>query len=227
MQAHLRQCAHCRERARALAAFEGRLAAGLYRALCPTPQELGEYHLGLLAADQATAVEQHLAGCPHCAREVAQLQAFLASQEPVREPAPGPLEQVREQVRVWIAQLLAPGPGLAPAPVGIRGQEQASRTYRAGGVEVVLGVQPDAEQPDRSVILGLVIGLDAAGVAAHLWQNRRPIATVEVDDLDSFVIPGIAPGVYELVLAGPKLEIVIQDLQIGTRGGATSQAPPK
>jgi hypothetical protein len=217
VRAHMQQCPHCRQRAARLAAYEGRLAAGLYRAACPTPHELGEYHLGLLPAAQATTVAQHLGGCPHCTREVARLEAYLEP-APAIEPAraPGPLAQVREQVRVVVAQLL--GAGQAPALAGVRGEDQASSHYQTDGVEVVIGVQPDAEQPEHSAIMGLVIGLESTEVVAHLWQNERPIATASVDELDSFVLPNIAPGTYELILAGPKLEIVIQDLKIGTRG---------
>ena len=82
VQAHIEQCPHCRQRATQLAALQGRLLAGLYRAVCPTPDELGDYDLGLLPTDQALAVTQHLAECPHCTREIAQLQAFLTELSP-------------------------------------------------------------------------------------------------------------------------------------------------
>ena len=88
VQAHLERCPHCRQRAAQLAALHGRLAAGLYRAVCPTPHELGEYHLGLLPPGQAAAIAQHLADCPHCTQEMAHLRVFMASRAPAREPSP-------------------------------------------------------------------------------------------------------------------------------------------
>jgi hypothetical protein len=157
-----------------------------------------------------------------------ELSSFMADPAVETQPASEPtvLEQIRDQVRVLVARLvdgsLSLG-GLAPAGVGIRGEDQASCHYQADGVEVVIGVRPDAHQPDRSAILGLVIGLQEAKLVAQLWQGHRRIATATVDELDSFVIPSIAPGRYDLVLSGPKIEILIQDLQIGTPGGEPKQ----
>jgi len=223
VQAHIERCSHCRQRAVQLAALQGRLLAGLYRAVCPTPDELGEYHLDLLPADRAAAVAEHLTGCPHCTREMAQLRVFMADRVPAHEP--GPLEQIREQVRVLVAQLVPAGSGLAPAMAGIRGGEGESRHYQADGVEVVIGVQPDAVQPGHSAVLGLVIGLESNEIVAYLWRGHQQIATASLDELDSFVLPSIPPGSYDLVLSGPDLELVIQDLEIGTRSASRNADP--
>jgi len=223
LQAHIERCPHCRSRAQQLAAFEGRLAARLYRVLCPTPHELGEYHLDLLPVDRAAAVAEHLTGCPHCTREMAQLRVFMADRAPAHEL--GPRERVRERVRLLIAQLVPSGPGAAPSLAGIRGQDQGSLVYQADGIEVVLGVQPDADRPDQSAILGLVLGLQVSGVTATLWRGNQQIAAVPVDELDSFVIPSVAPGSYELVLSGPDLDLVIRDLEIGTRSAKRNADP--
>lgn len=224
IRAHIEQCPHCRQRALQLAALQERLLVGLYRAVCPTPDELGEYHLGVLPTDQASAVTRHLAECSHCAREIAQLQAFLADLSPAQEPAsaPGPLEQVRDRVRTLIAQLSNTGsafgtigvPGLRPAMAGIRGQEQMAYCYQAGGIEVVINHQPDYEQPGCRAVLGLVIGLESTGVVATLWQRDQQIATSQVDDLDTFYLPGVAPGIYELLFTGPEIEVLIEDFKI-------------
>jgi hypothetical protein len=227
VQAHIEQCPHCRQRALELAALQRRLLAGLYRAVCPTSDELGEYQLGLLPADQASAMTQHLAECPHCTREVAQLQTYLADLSPAQEPksVPGPLEQVQDRVRTLIAQLASATstlggmgqPGLAPALAGIRGQEQTACRYEADGIEVVIDHQPDYEQPGCRAILGLIIGLESTGVVAALWQRDQRIATSDVDDLDTFTLAGVPPGTYELLFTGPEIEILVKDLKIEVR----------
>jgi hypothetical protein len=220
--AHLERCPHCRQKAHRLARLQDRLTTRLYRFTCPSPVELGEYHVGLLPRDQAAAVARHLAECPHCTREVAQLKDYLAELAPALGPSP--LERIKERARVLVAHLVNGGleagllgqPTLAPAYAGVRGEEREPTLYQADDIQVVIEIQEDAEQPDRRVLLGLVIGTEPSGVKAHLWQADQHVAVVSVDELGNFVIPDLAPGSYELILSGPEIEIHIQDLQVGT-----------
>lgn len=220
MAAHLARCPHCRDRARSLARLHNRLTTCLYRAVCPSPVALGEYHLDLLPGGEAQAVTQHLGECPHCKREIAQLEDYLAGLAPTLKT--GLLEKAKGQVRVLIARLaseLEAGqmgqPALAPAYAGLRGAEEA-RIYQADDVQVAVEVQDDAERPGRKVLLGLVIGAEPGELEAHLWQAGEQIAVVPLDELGNFVIPELAPGGYELILSGPAVEIHIQDLDVGT-----------
>jgi hypothetical protein len=66
------------------------------------------------------------------------------------------------------------------------------------------------------MLLGLVSGIEAHGMEAHIWQDDRHITQVPVDELGNFVIPGLAPAGYVLILSGPDVEIHIQDLDVGT-----------
>jgi hypothetical protein len=220
--AHLERCPYCRQKAHHLARLQDRLTARLYRFTCPSPVELGEYHVGLLPRDQAAAVARHLTECPHCTREVTQLRGYLAELATAMEPSP--LERIKERARVLVARLVNGGweagllgqPALAPAYAGVRGEEREPYLYQADEVQIAIEVQGDAERLDRKVILGLVIGTEPSGVEAHLWQADQHVAVVPVDELGNFVIPDLAPGSYELILSGPEIEIHIQDLQVGT-----------
>lgn len=219
--AHLERCPHCREEAHRLARLHGRLTAQLYRVICPSPVELGEYQLGVLSPAQAEVVAQHLAECPHCTREVAQLKDYLVELTPALEPSP--LERIKERARVLVARLVNGGlkagllaqPALAPAYAGVRGKREEPYLYQADDVQIAVEVQDDAERPDRRVILGLIIGMEPAGLEAHLWQAEQRVAVVSVDELGNFVISDLAPGSYELILSSPEVEIHIQELQIG------------
>ena len=219
--AHLEQCPSCRDRARHLARLQNSLTAQLYRITCPSPVELGEYHLGVLPLDQMAAVAKHLTECPHCTREVAQLKNYLVELTPPQEPSP--LEQIKRQVSVLVARLVNDGskagplaqPAPAPAYEGIRGRTEESYLYQADDAQIVVEVQDDAEMPGRWIILGLIIGMEPAGLEAHLWQAEQRVAMVSVDELGNFVISDLAPGSYELILSGPEVEIHIQELQIG------------
>ena len=61
IEQHLAGCADCRERSLALANLDRNLSARLHRIGCPPPEELGEYHLQLLADDRAHEIRRHVA----------------------------------------------------------------------------------------------------------------------------------------------------------------------
>ena len=219
--AHLGRCPHCRERAGRLTVLQNRLTTRLYRITCPSPAELGDYHLDMLPDDQTATVAQHLAECPHCTRELAQLTDFLADLEPALEP--GPLTRVRERARVLIARLAGGGreagplaqPAFAPAYAGVRGESEEPYLFQADDVQIAVEVQDDAERPGRKVILGLIMGIEPTGLEVHLWQSEQRIAVVPVDELSNFVFSNVAPSNYELILSGPEVEIHMQELQVG------------
>ena len=72
--AHLRACPHCAARVAQIRSLERRLLRRLYRLHCPSTDVLVDYCQGLLDPYQRAAVVHHLALCPHCVAEVAQLE---------------------------------------------------------------------------------------------------------------------------------------------------------
>src|SRR5690554_8125320 len=73
---HLERCAYCRERAATLDHFQKRLTGRLYRIDCPQPITLAEAKLGTLSDSERLVIEQHVRNCPHCTREIAELETF-------------------------------------------------------------------------------------------------------------------------------------------------------
>jgi len=213
---HLEQCPYCLGKARQLARLQKRLTRRLYRLTCPSPAELGEYHLGLLDSAQSATIAQHLQECPHCTREVAQLKSYLSELAPTVEFSP------LERVKVLIARRVngawggkgSEGTALAPAFAGIRGGQNGPYIYQVDDAQIAIEVQDDVEQPDRKVLLGLVTGIDTHGLTVHLWQAEQRITTASVDEAGNFVIAHLTPGVYELILSGPEVEIHIQALEV-------------
>jgi hypothetical protein len=212
--AHLERCPHCRDRAQRLARLQDRLTSQLYRFTCPSPAELGEYHLGLLPSDQAADVASHLAECPHCTREIAQLKDYLSELKPDLEFS------LQERIRVLVARLVRARRGngasgaLSPAYAGLRGEAEGPYLYQADDIQIAVEIQDDIERQGRKVLLGLVTNTDPQKLEVHLWQADRRITTTPVDELGTFIIPNVAPGNYELILSGPEVEIHIQGLEI-------------
>jgi hypothetical protein len=189
--------------------LERQLARKLYRVDCPDSQELGDYYLELTPGDRRQQIRQHLEVCPHCQEELASLIQYLKTLEPELQPG------FLERARVWIAERLPDfsSSGLAPA-FGMRGDNGPERlfAYQAGEAQVSLEIQEGTEA--RWTLLGLVLGVDAEGFAARLWQNGEPVGETDVDELGNFVLGIPGPGVYELILAGPDGEIHIQNLEV-------------
>lgn len=84
VQAHLRACPACAARAREFAELQGMLRRRLFRAFCPTSDELAAFQQGMLEGGRQHDVRQHTAGCPHCRREMELLDGLFTPQIPRR-----------------------------------------------------------------------------------------------------------------------------------------------
>jgi hypothetical protein len=220
---HIDQCPACQDRLLQLRTLQDRLASRLFRADCPSSLDVGDYHLGLLPAAQALAVERHLTACPWCSGESTVLAEFLAdSRQAARIDLLAP---VRQGVKVLVARLSSPlttdgllgQPSLAPAFAGLRGTAEGPLLYEADGVQVMADVVDDSTHPGRKSIFGLVTGAVPLGAfQAYLWQAATHCTTTPVDDFGNFAIDNLAPGDYSLVLSGPELEIHLEDLPVFT-----------
>lgn len=208
---HIKQCPYCDNNAKRLARLQNGLKARLYRIDCPAPDELGEYHLRLLEHDRVEIVRDHLGKCLLCQRELAQLEEFMYDEMPVPEIS------TMERIRVLVAHLSQGGArGIGqPAFAGVRGETDGpSYVYEAGDAQVSIEVQDDPEQPDRKILLGLIIGIESGEMKVQLWQAGQLVSAVVVDDFGNFVIPQLGSGSYELVVSGAEVEIHVQDLEV-------------
>lgn len=207
-----------RERLDRLKEQEKRLRALLFRGTCPEAHELGQFEMNMLDAERAALVAQHVETCPRCAMELEELRGFL------KDVAPDLEYSFLERVRLLIARL-APdlgdlGGGRQPAPLlaGVRGVDNGPLIYEADGVQVSLEVQDDAGGAGRKSVLGLVMGAEATGWQATLWQEEGPLAelvqTQEIDDLGNFMFESLLPGNYSLTLRSEDVEVVIQELAV-------------
>lgn len=206
--AHIQKCPYCTERASQMALFQNRLRARLYRSTCPSPLEMGDYHLGLLPASQALVVAQHIRECPHCRREVAELEEFMAG--------PDARSDLFETAKVLLAQLV--GGGATPALGTLRGESKGPLIFEADGVVITLDVQPGPK--GQVSILGQVAADDQdqwTGAKVELQQADSPQMTASLDDLGSFRFEEVRPGSIQItitsldgvVIQTPKFDLAI------------------
>jgi len=207
--AHIQQCPFCNERAREWTLLQNRLRKQSYRVNCPTPLNLGDYHLGYLPDPQELIIARHLQECVLCQREVAYLEEYL------RESG------LLMSVKILVARLLGgkeadQGQDFSSPPVfaGLRGEGEEPFIYQADNIRIVIEVQDDVEQMGLKTLLGLVTGLETNDFTIQVSQGDKVIATASVDEIGNFFISHLSPGHYKLILAGPNMEIHVQSLPV-------------
>ncbi len=207
VQAHVRRCAHCAAQAAAYADLDRWLGAGLYRASCPAPDALAQWQFHLLPPAEELAVAAHVRACPHCTRELHELQAvddgLLAT---LLDRLPG-VSRWRE------AALIA----AVPRPAGLRGALPPQRRYQAEGLEIFVGPQQTSD--GRRLLRGHLVptaepGAPTAGVTVWLAQAGQVVGRQTTDDQGYFVFQPIAPGCYDLGLGWQDQAVLIRDVEV-------------
>ena len=201
MELHLKQCEYCRIRTKTLAREQNILTSRLYRISCPPTDELGEYHLRMLSAPQMLVVAQHVRECPHCTREINQLEEFLSDLAPASE-----IDLV-ERAKVLIARLVN-GQGDSTASgepsFALRGEYKGPITYEADGIVIVLDIQPVNE--GKVNIFGQVAADDQdiwTGSTITLTQADGSKTTDTLNDLGAFHFEQVNSGSIQIMILSP------------------------
>ena len=199
---HLEKCSYCRERAEALDRLQKRLTTRLYRITCPSPLELGEYHLRLLPASQMLVVAQHVRECPYCTREMAELEGFLG--DLVTE------DSFAGTAKVLIARLIGGQAGAGKPAVAVRGEAKGPIVFEADGIVVTLDIQ---SSPNGQLsIQGQVAADDLerwTGALAELRQGDQLEFSTRIDDLGAFQYEGAVHGRKEIRITPQGSDVTI------------------
>ena len=206
--AHIQKCPYCSARAGEWTLLQKRLREHFYRVTCPTPMELGDYHLGLLPASQVLIMAQHVRECALCSQEIAQLQDYLAELAPQRG--------LLEPVKVLIGRLISGQPGEPSSAPALRGDTKGPLIFAADGIVVTLDVQP--AQNGQVSIQGQVAAEDQdpwTGAIVRMSQVNMPDLTASLDDLGAFGIEDVRPGSIHLkITSSSGIEIQILNIDI-------------
>jgi hypothetical protein len=181
----------------------------LSRFACPSPHQLGEFALDLLAPQERTRVAAHLIACPRCTTELQTLRAFLGESA---ERSIG----VAERMRRIVATLVSPPSSMRAAVRGMG--EVAPRSYRAADVTITLDVVAGKGQ-ETVTILGLVWQEHAepdalAGGLVRLYAGDDLLQTTAIDDLATFTFTNVATETYQMEVTLDTLQIAIEGLRL-------------
>jgi hypothetical protein len=210
---HLEQCEHCRDRAKTLEREQKLLTSRLYRASCPSTDELGEFHLRILPSDQMLIISQHVRECPLCTREIEQLKGFLS------DLVPAPEGNLLQQTKRLVAQLVSGGgtPGTAGEPsFALRGTGEGPLTFETEGAVIVLDIQP--ANGEKVNIFGQVAADDQdlwTGSTITLNQADGPKTTDTLDDLGAFHFEQVNSGSIQIMILSPQgVEVQIPSIDV-------------
>lgn len=240
---HLARCQRCSLQLADYQRIELKLTSKLYRWNCPPNQILGEYQLGLLSNDLATAVKMHLSICVLCAAEVATLSEFLSGDPLLVESTPAArvavlpaplnnhgatheakrvLDHLRDQaktgVRRIVANLLPPQPRFAyqrdVTQIGVW-----PRRYMAEDLSISIQVERGTGRRDILQLIGFVTRQGSAlealqGTPVILSMEEKTVYTQNIDELGNFVFSSISPAIYTLELQLPESIVVIEQLTL-------------
>ena len=204
---------------------ENKLNAVLFRMECPSNLELGEYTLNLLDVFRQKEIEIHQGKCPHCQTDLVEIRQFMNMplfEEPV---IIAEKESVFEKVKVMFVDLLQPPkiglPGSTWQPAFRGGQDILTRVIHAEPYVIALSSLKDLSSWQKQKIIGDISGDTDDQENFHnwnvyLWRAGKLLATSPVDRDSHFYFDDIElkNQPHELILSGPKVEILLQNLQM-------------
>ncbi|GAB4579217.1 MAG: hypothetical protein Fur0022_19550 [Anaerolineales bacterium] len=187
---------------RPLKDLHNRITQVLYRFNCPGSDLLGEYFLGQLPLSEQKKIAEHLSRCILCRRELEVMEVFFK---------PTLVERI-------VARLVSGGKqegalGWLPA-YGERGAIETPFIYEAGDIQIAIDVQEDNLHPARKAIIGLISGAPSKDFEVTVWMEGGQPMMATVDELNYFKVDNLVQGEYEVLIRGPKLEILVQKFMI-------------
>ena len=211
---HLAECPACAERAAAYQTLTRTLSTRLYRWDCPTTLEISDYAAGLLTSKRRRAISAHLKRCPHCTEEVEMSREFLAP-------------SLQETARAAGGSRLFSSRIFEAAQVSLRGSADETDwplEYHIDDITLSLDRTTLSVGGTDSMLLGILLSADVARVKALAGVEVRllvsgaldqaPLAVDRIDDAASFAFSSVPTGRYDLLIALPEGDLVIQGIEL-------------
>lgn len=194
-----------------------------------TWEQMLNYHDGSADAETRARVAAHLAaGCPDCARHLAQAQritqalgaeAFVSAPDAVLQNARALFrERFRKPARRALLARLVFDSRTQPVAAGARGADGESfqLLYQADGYDI--DVWQEREDQQSWYLIGSVVPAGSAEAQTPQGGTLRNAAGqtfVVAPEPGEFHAAAVPPGVYELTLTLPDMDILLPDVAVG------------
>jgi hypothetical protein len=212
---HLKQCAYCQKRAEELNLLQRKFGRMFYRADCPAPETLGEYHHGQLPIGQESSIRFHLSSCPHCGLELAAIEEWE------KEIAGEHQASTASQIVRYLASLVEGGLAPLQASPGLRGdyhepgQGSVILIYQTELARIALEVSTSPDSPDHRRLAGTVVGQGLPSLTIYIWQGDNLVVSTWVDaERGTFETFPLLPGTYDLSIMGGDIEIRVMKVSM-------------
>ena len=211
LRQHVASCPACLRRANKLGLATQGVLGMMYRASCPEPERLGQYHLDLLSGSEKLLMAAHLRKCVHCSEE---LSLLVAEDEP---------DSLIMMVWEWfkdaaevVEGVLMPSPRRRAAGMRARGGKRDAQTYMADGMNVILDFQPVGRRRKEGMLVGTILSkMTETGSQAWLFEEGEVPISTQVDRLGTFIFDRVKPGHYDLALEVEQKAILLREVKIG------------
>ncbi len=211
---HIAQCDFCQAEAASLKEMDTLFSAALYRQSCPEADDLLQYQAGFLSHQEKKTVQQHLASCPHCQAELAQIESISLEDAP--QPI-SPLNTLKGVGQKIIEAILLPTP--SQPTFALRGHQAQSFIYEAEGYQIIIAKKPPIVPAAKQWQVEGQISLPTDPMTefegnASLLQNGQSTQEDIVDDFGYFAMESVSVGTYTLAIQLPSTHIHIKDFTI-------------
>jgi hypothetical protein len=183
VQKHLETCPACAARLYEMRKLEATLMQRLKRFECPLPQQLGDYHMGMLEGEDNYRIEQHLAICPLCQNEINILIQFLDDTQ-TSSSGTKLAQIIRPPESLWRAEPVMVAGNLALK--SLRGSDESrSHDAKVNSANIYIETRVTSQ---GFLLTGQIIDNEVKwiGAIAEIWQNDVPQQLCILDEMCEF-----------------------------------------
>lgn len=227
---HLAHCPMCQKELATYTRTNTRLRTQLYRTVCPSAVDLNYYCLGVIPAEQRTAIASHALDCPACTDDIALIRRQQAAFDPFAPATFSLHTAIRRLFATLVVQQAQPVLRDHPSHTGWPRQYRAEsidlslHLSRAGNGDIMLlGILTSSDDTETvNSFEGMMVELfRSADVQSEgnsdkelQTEGATPVLTTQVDDVGNILLEPVPAGTYTMILHLPGREVIIEELNI-------------